>query len=253
MTMRIGEYLRSRNVDADTVAARLAEHGVVGAGKNDGRPITADAIVKRAKNGDVVPKSWYTALGLDPPVMGKPGRPRKNAAAGDRDHDGDEPSSGRRETPPQRPDEAAIAILDSAGARKRISGAYKFAGAALAAGSGSQGVAHVWGDQSDRIADLWLEAAQDNPWAARFVNVMQAGGPMGDLAAGHLYLVGATLYVLGAGIPGGDAIFAKYSRYRPPVRPGPGQAAAANGAAGDQTPTADAGAEPAAAGAVADG
>ncbi len=48
---------------------------------------------------------------------------------------------------------------------------------------------------------------------------MQAGGPMGDLAAGHLYLAGATLYVLGAGIPGGDAIFSKYSRWRPVARP----------------------------------
>ena len=126
---------------------------------------------------------------------------------------------------------------------KRIAGAYRFLGAALAAGAGNEGIAVVFQDQADPIAELWLQAAAENPWAARFVNVMQAGGTMGDLAAAHLYLAGACLFVMGAGIPGGEAIFPKYARYRQTVpMPAPREgddaaaahaaAAAADGAAG---------------------
>jgi hypothetical protein len=195
-----------RGLSADDVASLLSERGVtVTQGANAGDPITADRVSRR--RGADVPVGWREALGLEAPDP-RPGD--GDAAAG---------GSGRREQPPKRPSEAAVQVLNEPGAAKRIAGAYRFAGAALAAGSGSQGVAHVWDDSADKIAELWLQAAQENPWAARFVNVMQAGGPMGDLAAGHLYLAGATLYVLGAGIPGGDAIFAKYSRHRPVARP----------------------------------
>lgn len=207
--MNLYELMEERNLSNEDVAAILAERGVtIERGHNAGQPITPDRVGRRRTAP--IPRGWREALGLEDPAP----------PAGD--DDGKAPGGGgkgrRREQPPSRPREAAIRVVE-AGASKRIAGAYRFAGAALAAGSGSQGVAHVWDDSADKIAELWLQAAQDNPWAARFVNMMQAGGPMGDLAAGHLYLAGATLYVLGMGIPGGDAIFAKYSRHRPVARP----------------------------------
>jgi hypothetical protein len=208
--MLLRELMDERGLSSADVAALLEEHGVtLTQGERAGEPFRPIDVGRRVSRE--VPRGWLSALGLESP-----------APTGNERADGDAPdapSQGRRrERAPKRPAEAAITIVEP-GAAKRIAGAYRFAGAALAAGSGSQGVAHVWDDSADKIAELWLQAAQENPWAARFVTLMQAGGPMGDLAAGHLYLAGATLYVLGAGIPGGDAIFAKYSRFRPVVRP----------------------------------
>lgn len=234
--MLLRELMDERGLEIADVAALLAERGVtVTRGENTGSPITEEAV--RRRRSSEIPGPWREALGLEAP----PARP----PAGEGDGDPTAPGGKRREQPPRRPAEAAITVLNEPGAAKRIAGAYRFAGAALAAGSGSQGVAHVWDDSADKIAEMWIQAAQENPWAARFVNLMQAGGPMGDLAAGHLYLAGATLYVLGAGIPGGDAVFAKYSRWRPVERP----PAEANGAAKPPEPET---ADHAAAGAVAD-
>jgi hypothetical protein len=208
--MLLSELMEERGLSNADVAAILSERGVaIERGPNAGEAITAERVGRRRTAP--IPVGWRAALGVEDPVAPPTG-----------EGDGVDPpgrkGSRRREDPPARPKDAAIQVVE-AGAAKRIAGAYRFAGAALAAGSGSQGVAYVWDDSADKIAELWLQAAQENPWAARFVNVMQAGGPMGDLAAGHLYLAGATLYVLGAGIPGGDAIFAKYSRHRPVARP----------------------------------
>lgn len=218
--MLIREFLAERGIDAAEMAALLSERGVTfERGRFAGNPITASAVSKRS--GSEIPRRWAEALGLTdsdplPPLgsdaQGSPG-------------EGADGQSERRETPPRRPAEARIEIVQP-GAKKRIAGAYKFAGAALAAGAGSAGVAEVWADQADPIAQLWIDAAADNPWAARFVNMMNAGGAGGDLAAAHLYLIGASFYVLGAGIPGGDAIFAKYARHRPPERPKPAAGAA---------------------------
>lgn len=231
--MLLSELMDERGWSADDVAARLAEHEVTfRRGARAGEQVDAEYIGRRGSSP--VPKIWSDALG----VAYEEASPTNPGGAGAAPDD-QAASKGRREQAPKRPKEAAIQVVE-AGAGKRIAGAYKFAGAALAAGSGSQGVAIVWSDQSDAIADLWLEAAKENPWAARFVNMMQAGGVTGDLAAAHLYLAGATLYVLGAGIPGGDAIFAKYSAHRPVVKPPAarpaGPAAGANGsaAAGDE-------------------
>lgn len=205
--MKLREVMDERGLSAADVAALLSERGVTFTrGDRAGQAIDEEYVLRR--RGGPVPGPWLSALGLEDPVASPPSG----------DGDGEGSRRGRRERPPSRPSEAAIQVVE-AGAAKRIAGAYRFAGAALAAGSGSQGVAYVWDDSADKIAELWLQAAAENPWAARFVNVMQAGGPMGDLAAGHLYLAGATLYVLGMGIPGGDAIFAKYSRHRPVARP----------------------------------
>lgn len=243
--MLLSELMAERGWTVEDVAARLSEHEVTfRRGSRAGEPVDAEYIAKRGSSQ--VPKVWSDALG----VAYEEASPLPGPTAGDAGAapGGSTASKGRREQAPKRPAEAAIQVVE-AGAGKRIAGAYKFAGAALAAGSGSQGVAVVWSDQSDPIADLWLEAAKENPWAARFVNMMQAGGVTGDLAAAHLYLAGATLYVLGAGIPGGDAIFAKYSSHRPTVKPAarPGPPAGANGsaAASDEPAT-----EPSAEGAV---
>jgi hypothetical protein len=233
----VRDLLEERGLDPAELADLLTDRGVtITQGKNAGAPITAEA-VKRRINREV-PGTWGPALGIE----ADPSSPRAATTA---EPPGGTDGSGRREAPPRRPAEARVEItVENAGARKRISGAYKFMGAALAAGSGAQGVAVVWGDQADPIAELWLQAAQENPWAARFVNMLNAGGSAGDLAAAHLYLAGATLYVLGAGIPGGDAIFSKYTPHRVPVTPRPDPAA--NG----HQPEA---AEPAAEGAVVDG
>lgn len=207
------DLMAERGLSEEEVASLLNERGVTirkGARKGDS---ISEEDVKRRSGADRIPREWAAALELEMPASAP--------AGGDGDGGPSSDGLGRRrrdESAPKRPREAPVVI--EAGAQKRIAGAYKFAGAALAAGSRSDGVAAVWSDSSDKIAELWIAAAQENPWAARFVNMMSAGGPMGDLAAGHLYLAGATLYVLGAGIPGGDAIFAKYSRYRPvDVRP----------------------------------
>lgn len=213
--MNLGEILEERGLTNEDAAALLNEHGVtITFGKRKGEPIRAEDVKRRV--GKPVSRPWRSAFGIDEISEPSPAQtPGSEQVPPGGEPDG---QAGRREAPPRRPREARIEIIEP-GARKRIAGAYKFAGAALAAGAGSNGVAEVWADQADPIAELWIAAAADNPWAARFVNMMSAGGAGGDLAAAHLYLVGATFYVLGAGIPGGDAIFAKYSRHRPPERP----------------------------------
>lgn len=214
--MNFGDFLDERGISNEEAAALLGEHGIVlTAGARVGEAVTEKDIARRRRQGRPMPKIWQRAFGVEDsePITPEPGSDEPPSA-------GTDGQRARREAPPRRPREARIEIVEP-GARKRIAGAYKFAGAALAAGAGSNGVAEVWADQADPIAELWIAAAQDNPWAARFVNMMSAGGAGGDLAAAHLYLVGATFYVLGAGIPGGDAIFAKYSRHRPPAVPKP--------------------------------
>ena len=207
--MTLGELMRERGLSNADVAALLAEQGVtIERGPTAGKPVTPKGVGRRTN--DPVPPRWRAALGYT-----EPDEAVASAGVGEPAEGASEAPKGRREKPPRRPAEAAFQIAVEPGASRRIAGAYRFAGAALAAGSGSQGIAAVWDDQADNIADLWVKAAEQNPWAARFVTMMQSGGTMGDLAAAHLYLAGATLYVIGAGIPGGDAIFAKYARYRP--------------------------------------
>lgn len=208
--MKLGDYLKANDLDSKQVAARLAAAGVTyEQGPRAGQPIDADSIARRV--GRTIPKGWRDALGVSVSSVAapasEPGAPPPGEGA-------DASDGRRREAPPQRPSEAPIQIEDTQGAQRRIAGAYKFVGAALATGTGSEGVAVVWADNSDNIAQLWVEAARDNPWAARFVNMMNAGGIAGDLAASHLYLAGATAYVVGAAIPAGDSLFGKYKQHR---------------------------------------
>jgi hypothetical protein len=225
--MLLSELLADRGLKAADVAAQLAEHGIaVTSGPREGQPFTANDVSRRVSRE--VPKSWREALGVEASTLP---RVEGGGAPGGSET---QTSSSRRETPPKRPAEAQIEVVDAAGAKKRIAWAYKFVGTGLAAGSGSPGVAHVWADPSDGLAQMWLDAA------ARVVTAASAGGPMGELVAAHVYLAGASAYVLGAGIPGGDAVFAKYSKYRPTVHP----TVAANGAAPPPPPAPEAPAEP---------
>jgi hypothetical protein len=209
MADTLRDAMAERGLSLEDVAAVLGEHGIR---KRDGSPLGTEDV--RRRRSEKTPRRWAIALGIESSAAATGGRAVDDILSGpDADSDAGTAGRAREKDPPRRPAEAQIVI--EAGAGKRIAGAYRFLGAALAAGSGSQGVAYVWDDNADSIAELWLKAAEENPWAARFVTMMQAGGPMGDLAAGHLYLAGATLYVLGAGIPAGDALFAKYSRHRP--------------------------------------
>jgi hypothetical protein len=203
--MLLSDLLTDRGWTEEEVVAKLAEHEVTfRRGDKKGQPIGLDYVQKRGSSE--IPKVWFGALG----VLEDP--------ADDGDQAGGTNKGRRSERPPVAPaGTIPVLIVDNAGAKKRIAGAYKFVGAALAQGAQSPGVAEVWKDSADPIAELWLEAAKENPWAARFVNMMQAGGVTGDLAAAHLYLLGASAYVLGYTIPAGDAVFAKYSRYRPVV------------------------------------
>ncbi len=203
--MLLSDYLAERNLTIEDAAALLAEKDVrIVKGPNAGTPVTIDHVKKRINNE--ISKPWAEAFGVDQEPGGT--SPADGTAPGAPSRSG-----GRRESAPKRPADAPIQV--GPGAQKRIAGAYKFAGAMLATGSGREGVAVVFGDCSEEIAKLWIEAAEESPWAARFVNMMQAGGVTGDLAAAHLYLAGATLYVLGANIPLGHSAFAKYSKYRP--------------------------------------
>lgn len=206
--MLLRDLQAERGLSNEEVASILAEQGVtLRRGPNKGEPITAEAISKRGSSD--IPKPWRQALGVT----------EDSAVSSGDDGSGGDGSGGRRrrETSPARPAGAAIVI--EAGAKDRIAGAYRFVGGMLGTGVAQtrglqtgNGVAAVWTDSADKIAECWIKAAETNAWAARFVNAMSAGGPMGDLAGVHLYLAGGTAYVLGAGLP--DAVFAKYSRYR---------------------------------------
>jgi hypothetical protein len=196
----LADFLDERGWSNEDAAVMLAQAGVVA---SSGNPIGAKT-VNTMRTRDV-PKRWAAALGVELELeRDEPGGPGEAAT--------DSAGSRPPERSPLPPDGARFVV--EPGARKRIAGIYRFAGAALATGAQSPGIAHVWGDQADPIAELWIQAAEENPWARRFVDLVSAGGVAGDLAAAHLYLAGATLYVIGAAIPGGDAIFAKYGRYR---------------------------------------
>lgn len=220
----VRDFLSQNNLTPKQLSDLLTQRGVK---TKRGKPVTANLISGYSSKFLFVPQYWIDAL---------EGESFDMSSSEPEWSDPDSPEDQRREQPPRRPAEAKVTLPQvTGGAKKRISGAYKFAGAALAAGSGNEGVAVVWGDQSDAIADLWCQAAEESPWAAKFVNVMQAGGTVGDLAAAHLYMIGATLYVLGAGIPGGDAIWPKYQKHR--IVTQPAAEPSTNGAAAE--PSAD--------------
>lgn len=239
--MLLSDLMAERGWEADDVVAILSDNGVI---STKGKSIGANGVKMVVGRKMQVPAQWADALGVE--YEASPRTPDGEGVAATPGGP-ESPSSGRRETPPKRPDEARIEVVNADGAKKRIAWAYKFVGSGLAAGSGSPGVAHVWADQSDGLAQMWLDAAKDSPWAAKVVTAASAGGPMGELVAAHVYLAGASAYVLGAGIPGGDAVFAKYSKYRPaqPI-------AAANGSGPEAKPEPEPATDPAAAGTVVD-
>lgn len=190
--MKLGEWMKEHGLSSEDVAARLEEHGVTKTtGQNVGQTNSPQDVTRR--RGSEVPRAWLAALGLED------AEPEERAP---------KPPPGAKIQPP---------ALDPdllAQSPKRIAGIYRFLGAALASGAENEGIAVIFDDQADPIAELWVKAAQENPWAARFVNVVNAGGSVGDLAAAHLYLLGAVAYVVGAGVPAGEHLYPKYSRYR---------------------------------------
>lgn len=232
--MLLRDLLEQRGWTNADVAEQLNQAGLTINSKDDGpRPITADDVSRRSNRP--VARSWRGPLD----VPDTPSPPVGDGAP--------QSGGGSSESPPTAPPGAKIQpvpVVDRAGAKKRIAWAYSFVGTGLAAGSGYEGIAHVWSDTAPSLAEAWLAAAAENPWAARVVSAAEAGGPVGELVGMHVYLLGATAYVAGAAIPGGDSIFAKYSRHRhiPAVRPEPepdnqgeragaGVAGAANGVA----------------------
>lgn len=236
----LSEVMSERGWNSDDVAAVLAEKGVtLSRGDNKGAPITTKIVNDRLTRE--VARPWRDALGLGDSPEPPSGKGDPGGSLG-----------GRRETPPKRPAEAQIQIQgpdNAAIAEKRIADLYRFLGGLLAAGSGAPGVSAVWNDSADPIARAWLETAKENVWAARFVRMMEAGGAGGELVYCHVLLLGGTLYVLGAGIPAGEHLFAKYAKHRIVTAP-QHPAAEANGGAEAQEPVASAAA---AEGAVVDG
>ena len=205
------------------------------------------------------PKKWIRALGLEesPSALS----PDDDGAAADAAAEG--PAAARQaETPPKRPAGAETIIprpsLSLAQqAKERISALHVFAGASLAVavdakgfdedkGTGG-GIAAIWKDKADPIAEAWVAWAEEgNRFAAAFVRMMGTGGAGGDLAIGYAALLGGTAYVMGQ-LPDNEAtrvVYGRYAQFRvvpaKPARPdnaaagAPGSgadAAAADGAA----------------------
>jgi hypothetical protein len=204
--VKVSELLEQRGLSSSDVSALLAEREIV---NTKGRPYTDRSIRHLTTRGSEVPRAWGPVFELSDDELAPP------------------PSSGRsQERPPKAPDGARIEtpVRELVQSPTRIAGLYRFLGGMVATGAEPQvgrhtaaGIAKLWDESADPIAELWLKAAEQNPWAARFVNAMNAGGVMGDLAGAHVYLAGATLYIAGANIPAGAAVFAKWSAYRPVV------------------------------------
>lgn len=215
--MALREDLKARGLSYQDAAALLTESGLTIRDSRTGldRPVTQQDIARRSTRP--LSKRWADALGIDH-TAAPPGSPGTGG-----DNPGDDALTGAGESPPKPPPNARfehpIPFVDKAGAKQRIAWAYTFIGTGLAAGSGYEGIGHVWKDQSDTLAAAWIKAAEESPWAARVVTAAEAGGPVGELVGVHVYLLAATAYVAGAAIPAGDALWPKYTKYRPVVQP----------------------------------
>lgn len=227
--MLIRDVMAERGWDEDEFAAILAQNEItVSRGEKKGETISADDLRQRVSRGQEIPRAWANRLGIELP-------------------------EGRRsERAPRRPKDAPIVpYVPAEGSRDRIAGLYRMVGGglgmAVARDRGDrpgQGVAAVFNDQADPIAQCWIKAAETNPWARRFVELVSTGGPMGDLVYAHVYLFLGVIYVLGAPLP--NAVFPRYEQFRTidaePRRapgatateptPGPVVDASANGAGG---------------------
>lgn len=218
--MKVADALRSAELSYEDAALLLGEKGVtIRKGERKGSAISANDIKKRS-GGELSPV-WAEALGVklleDPAVtdMGGGTSGAREPAGGDA-----APRGRAHEQPPQRPSGAKIEPLAiPQGSGKRIAGLYRGGGAMLAmqtrrthGDNAGQGIASVFDDNADKIAELWLKAAEESPQIAKIVNAVNSGGVAGDLVLAHVVLAASVVYILGAPLP--DAAFSKYSRYR---------------------------------------
>lgn len=140
-----------------------------------------------------MPNTWADKLG--------PGAKRQ---ADDVPHAPGEPPPVRPErdepvtpNPPPGARLAPVPVDVGVAAAGRIADAYRFIGGGVATATGEQAIAQVVDGYAPDIGKAWVAAAQENEFARRVVNLMSAGGPMGDLVMAHVILIGGVLYVTG--------------------------------------------------------
>lgn len=223
--MSVLSDLSDRGLTREQAVVLLNERGVtIEKGDRAGEPVTVADMNRKIRTG-AIPRSWRNALGIEAsPGAAEP--PGEEAAAREPGH-GSATRGRAHELPPQRPKDAKVQPLAlPEGSGKRIAGLYRGGGSLLAmqvrrthGENAGQGVARVFSDQADPIAQLWLQAAEENPAIARFVNTINGGGVTGDLVLAHVVLAASLIYILGAPLP--DAAFSKYARYRVVVEPQP--------------------------------
>lgn len=203
----LADYMERERRSPEQVASTL--HALTG------KTISAQGVKMWAARKDGPPKAWREALQLD--GAGFLG----DSATGDPPSDGDERLT---ELPPRPLADSKIAPTTIPGfARKRIAATYGYVGSGLGMALGNEGVGLVWADSSDPIAQAWLQAAETSDFARKFVTMMTAGGPMGEVVMLHVMMLGGTLYCLGQFPEVG--LYGQYKRYRPQPRSGPGLAA----------------------------
>jgi len=214
--MSLAQELADKGLSYEDAAAQLNDAGItIARGARKGALITVDDIQRRIRSGEF-PSSWRIALELEDPAAVAATAAGAGAAPGEQS----QPSGRRREQAPQRPANVKpVPVPIEAGARKRIAGGYRAVGGLAAVQvsrthgkNTGEGIAAVFNDYADPIADLWLRAAEENPFVARIVNAVNGGGVTGDLIGTHILLALSCIYILGAPLP--DALFAKYSKHR---------------------------------------
>lgn len=199
----LAEYMQREGKSAEDISNTL--HALIG--KRIG-----PAHVKMWAGRKDPPKQWVEALGLGS------ASPGGSADAGPE-------IDGERETessPRPLADSKLAPVTVPGFARKRIAATYAFVGSGLGMALGNEGVGQVWDDSSDPIAQAWLQAAESSDFARKFVTMMTAGGPMGEVVMLHVMMLGGTLYCLGQFPEVG--LYGQYRKYRPKPRPPAGVA-----------------------------
>lgn len=215
--MNLREYVE--RFGEDRVAAELTE--------KLGRPITPHGVLGQSARKKP-PKAWAEALGVD-----DGGTADSHSPAAPPDSEPDTPGEGparRTEVPPRKPAEAAFAappVYLNTIAKERLVQIHKFAGGSVAMAADAKGfqegtgagggIAQLWSDKAEPIADAWIAWANEgNKFAQSVVRTLSVGGAGGELVMGYLMLLGGTAYVLGHlpdnGITNG--IYGRYSQYR---------------------------------------
>lgn len=164
-----------------------------------------------------------------PPLPSEEDPPAERMGGADTS-DGDVGAQRAAEEAPKPPEDADFQLPDRragaliyGGARERIASLHVFAGSAIATASDADGfehdrgigggVAKLWTDKSDQLAEAWIAWAEEgNRFAQSFCRLMQSGGAGGSLALGYAALLGGTAYILGH-MPDNEATRVLYGRY----------------------------------------